>query len=159
MKSGKYKKVCGIISVILLAAICFGVYEYKIAGHNSSGENTAYRAKTDKKTGQETSYGKSTYTDNGNTVKNKNRISSTSQKNITTEQAVKKAAECYGNKNENTRFVFDHKDVRDNVPYYVIQVFDSMEDHSATSDWYYINEKNGRAYKLDLGQNRLIPVN
>lgn len=72
---------------------------------------------------------------------------------------MKKAAECYGNKNENTRFVFDHKDVRDNVPYYVIQVFDSMEDHSATSDWYYINEKNGRAYKLDLGQNRLIPVN
>lgn len=78
---------------------------------------------------------------------------------ITKEKAEELTAMYYKDKNNNTKFVFDHEDTRDNQKYYVIQVFDSMEDHSATVGWYYVNEENGKVYEWDLGENKLIPVN
>jgi uncharacterized membrane protein len=161
-----HRKVYIIISIILFAVICFGIYRYRIAKYNNGKKNKTDVTNVDKKTGQKSKskengkkYEKSTSTDTENVVKSEAGVSDGSQKNITVEQAVKTASECYGDKNKNTKFVFDHETVRDNIHYYVIQVFDSMEDHSATSGWYYINKKNGKAYEWDLNEDKLIPVN
>lgn len=78
---------------------------------------------------------------------------------ITKEKAVELTAKYYKTKNENTKFVFDHEDIRNNETYYVIQVFDSMEDHSATAGWYYVNKKSSKVYEWNLGENELIPIN
>lgn len=92
-----------------------------------------------------------------NTDKNSN-YSDSEIDNITEEQAVELISKCYKTKNENTKFVFDHEDIRDNETYYVIQVFDSMEDHSATTGWYYVSKKSGKAYEWDLAENKLISI-
>ncbi|EDK34848.1 Hypothetical protein CKL_2836 [Clostridium kluyveri DSM 555] len=93
-------------------------------------------------------------------TENKNSSYSNSEiDTITKEKAVELTAEYYKSKNENTKFAFDHEDIRNNETYYVIQVFDSMEDHSATAGWYYVNKKSGKVYEWDLGDNKLIPIN
>ncbi|WP_368488583.1 hypothetical protein [Clostridium sp. BJN0013] len=97
--------------------------------------------------------------DKKNTERKNSDYLNSESNTITKEKAVELTAKYYKTKNENTKFVFDHEDIRDNETYYVIQVFDSMEDHSATAGWYYVNKKSGQVYEWDLGENKLIPVN
>lgn len=181
----KYIKICGIILFILLVSAGYGGYKYynsksynklihKADSYMKNGQykeavdayKEALKYKNDynaeksmeksaeklneslKSEGQE----KNNIADEKDNVENKIN-------NITKEQAVELTSKYYKDKDENTKFVFDHETVRDNETYYVIQVFDNMEDHSATAGWYYVNKKNGKVYEWDLVGNKLVPVN
>lgn len=78
---------------------------------------------------------------------------------LTADQAVKIIVKYINLQGTKTQFAFDHEDSRTGVSYYVIQAFDNMEDHIATSGWYYVDKNNGKAYEWDLATDKLIPLN
>ena len=59
--------------------------------------------------------------------------------------------------NLNTRCVFDHEETIDGVKYFVIHVYDNMDDHTATWGWYYVNQSNGNVFDGTYGD--LTPIN
>lgn len=58
----------------------------------------------------------------------------------------------------NIKILFDHEEKKGNQDYYVIHSFDNMQDHGATTGWYYVNKYNGKVYNYDLTNNKLILI-
>lgn len=162
--SKKYLKIWVAILFILLCSAVYGGYRYyhnKI--HNKLlNKADSYMKKDEYKKSEEklneTSKAHIKDKKEDNADKNSD-YSNSGIDTITEEKAVELTSKYYRTKNENTKFVFDHEDIKNNEIYYVIQVFDNMEDHSATMGWYYVNKKSGKIYEWDLGEDKLIPVN
>jgi tetratricopeptide (TPR) repeat protein len=76
-------------------------------------------------------------------------ITSSSAENI-----VKNLVAQYSSSNIMVRF--DHEETRDGINYFVIQVYENMGDHIATSGWYYVNENDGQVFDGTFGD--LVPV-
>ncbi|KAJ51156.1 tetratricopeptide (TPR) repeat protein [Clostridium tetanomorphum] len=60
--------------------------------------------------------------------------------------------------NDKMKFNYDHDDVKNGVQYYVIQAFEDLSDHVATSGWYYVDKNTGKVYEWDLSSDLLIPL-
>lgn len=78
---------------------------------------------------------------------------------ISPQKAIEIVSKSVGNIGKKSKFEFDHEDRRDNIDYYVIHGFDSMEDHVATIGWYYVDKSSGKAYEWNLVENKLTPLN
>ncbi|MCE7700282.1 MAG: hypothetical protein K8E24_016100 [Methanobacterium paludis] len=167
------KKVIPV--VIILFIVCGAYYVYR-RGHNDikSGNNSntsiqLKKQKTKNKTKNTDENAASVNipsSQNKNSSKNTNKISDTSQDKISkgqitqdkAVQLVTKAAQSINKQNPSTGFTFDHKVTRDNVEYYVIHSYDKMQDHIATSGWYYVQVSNGKVYEWDLANDKLNPI-
>ncbi|WP_127836921.1 CDK-activating kinase assembly factor MAT1 [Clostridium prolinivorans] len=77
---------------------------------------------------------------------------------ITPEKAVEIVKGCVKNSTSQIKYAYDHIQDRDNQSYYVIQVYENMEDHVATIGWYYVNVNTGEAYEWDLINDKLKPI-
>ncbi|MFD3155418.1 tetratricopeptide repeat protein [Haloimpatiens sp. FM7330] len=65
-------------------------------------------------------------------------------KGITKEQAceiVKKQEQDIG---ENTVIQFDHEENKNGIQCYIIHVYDNMDTHTATRNWYYVDKSTGK---------------
>ena len=122
--------------VILAIAVVSGMYEYysKFISRNEK------------------------YIHTGNDNKHSDGISVVNVKPITNSQACEIVKRLVHDKNEKTKFVFDHEELRNGVQYCVIHGFDTMEDHIATSGWYFVNKSSENVYGWDLGTDKLILV-
>lgn len=97
-----------------------------------------------------------THTDNDN--KCSESISLVNSKPITNSQACEIVKRLVQDKNEKTRFVFDHEELKNGVQYFVIHGFDALEDHIATSGWYFVDKVTENVYQWDLNTDKLILV-
>lgn len=57
------------------------------------------------------------------------------------------------------KVAMDHIQLRDGHYYYVIRLYESMPDHSATLGWFYVETSTGKAFEWDLANDKLIPIN
>ncbi|MBA5850413.1 hypothetical protein H2684_03645 [Clostridium sp. cel8] len=106
--------------------------------------------------------------DNKNENKNISNLNSTNtskdntsintNKGITKDQAVELVNKYAQKGDKNAKCIFDHEQMKDNRKYYVIHVFDEMEDHIATTGWYYVDILNGNVYEYDIANNKLILI-
>lgn len=78
---------------------------------------------------------------------------------ITKDKAVQLVVKSVKQKSSNTKFTFDHETTRNNINYYVIHGFDNMQDHAATSGWYYVDKSSGKVYEWDLTNDKLNMIN
>ncbi|MCY6369281.1 tetratricopeptide repeat protein [Clostridium ganghwense] len=82
-----------------------------------------------------------------------------SSSGVTQQQACKIVERYVKHKGVKTIFEYDHDENRNGVNYYVIHAFDDMGDHIATSGWYYVDKKTGKAYEWDLVSDNFILLN
>ncbi len=95
-------------------------------------------------------------------IKEKNKTkeeSKNSQEKVTTK---KKAEEIVKNKigtgNNNIKAICEGEKVREGVSYYIVHVYEVVEDHTATMGWYYVNKDNGQVFLWDLASDILKPI-
>ncbi|MGO5065268.1 tetratricopeptide repeat protein [Clostridium sporogenes] len=92
--------------------------------------------------------------------KNKTKEESeNSQAKVTTK---KKAEEIVKNKvgtgNNNIKAICEGEKVREGVSYYMVHVYEVVEDHTATMGWYYVKKDNGQVFLWDLASDILKPL-
>ncbi len=90
----------------------------------------------------------------------KTSSTSTNSPKVTTPEQAVELAKKYGNKGDKTFFKYDHSDDINGVTYYVIHAYDSLDGHTATRGWYWIDINTGKIYtqKNDSSQ-QLVPLN
>ncbi|NFH67626.1 tetratricopeptide repeat protein [Clostridium botulinum] len=95
-------------------------------------------------------------TEKDNKIKEENK---NLQGQITTK---KKAEEIVKNKigagNNNIRAICEGEEVRQGVSYYLVHVYEVVEDHTATMGWYYVRKDNGQVFLWDLASDILKPI-
>ncbi|EJO5346564.1 tetratricopeptide repeat protein [Clostridium botulinum] len=64
-----------------------------------------------------------------------------------------------GTSNNNMKAICEREEVKDGVSYYLIHVYEVVEDHTATMGWYYVRKDNGKVFLWDLTSNILKPIN
>lgn len=62
------------------------------------------------------------------------------------------------NPNGNAKILYDHTQKINGKEYYVIHGFESMEDHSATFGWYYVDVNTGDVYDSGPAMDEFIPM-
>ena len=88
-----------------------------------------------------------------------------SNSNITPEEAVQIIARKIGRSRvKKTHLVFEHDEARDGRTYLVVHGYDLVvddpktgEEHTATWGWFFVDQKNGAAFKWDLAEDKLTP--
>ncbi|HDK7166485.1 TPA: tetratricopeptide repeat protein [Clostridium botulinum] len=74
----------------------------------------------------------------------------------------KKAEEIVKNKigtgNNNIKAICEGEEVRQGVSYYLVHVYEVVEDHTATMGWYYVRKDNGQVFLWDLASDILKPI-
>ena len=92
------------------------------------------------------------------TSDNKNSDSNTKNSPVTKEQAESLIISLKKFEN-NIKCTYDHDDKKDGRDYYVLQAYESMQDHIATIGWYYVEKSTGKAFEYDIIADKLIPLN
>jgi hypothetical protein len=146
-----------IFIVILLA----GVMYYNNYRNNSSKNDIGIKDNNSKnitKTSEEKTAPKAQKLQKDNHSGKGERSNGNSTAAITGDNAVKLVRNRVKSDEPNASFTFDHIETKDNVEYYVVHAFDSMEDHGATTGWYYVDKSTGKVYEYDLVSNKLISI-
>lgn len=158
MKNNKKRLIASItIFIVILLA---GVMYYNNYRNNSSKNDIGIKdnnSKNTTKTSEEKTVPKAQKFQNDN-HSGKDERSSSNSTAITGDNAVKLVRNRVKNDEPNASFTFDHIETKDNVEYYVVHAFDSMEDHGATTGWYYVDKSTGKVYEYDLVNNKLISI-
>ena len=143
--------VCGIF--ILIAAVIFYNYDRNKSAHNSKQDSSIKQDSAQKSEKNIVNDKSSVY------EKDKAKIKESSAKNTLTKNRAIEITEEYVKKQiPNSKFVFDHEETKGDKNYYVVHAFDSMEDHGATTGWYYIDKSTGKLYEYDVAEDKLLPI-
>ncbi|ACO87040.1 tetratricopeptide repeat protein [Clostridium botulinum] len=84
-------------------------------------------------------------------------------KNLQGQVTTKKKAEeivknKIGTSNNNMKTICEGEEVRQGVSYYLVHVYEVVENHTATIGWYYVRKDNGQVFLWDLASDILKPI-
>lgn len=77
---------------------------------------------------------------------------------ITPEKSSKIVSKYINSENPNIKCRYDHLEKKGGIDYYVVHMYESMQDHVATLGWYYVDVNTGKVFKLDLISDKLIEL-
>lgn len=153
MVKNKKRLIAIIATTVIFVTIAIGIICY-----NSRKTSVSIKQNNDKKSTRISKEKSNPKIQNGTSSSERKVHSDNSGSAVTEDSAVTMVRQHVKQDEPNASFTFDHNETRDNVEYYVIHAFDSMEDHGATTGWYYVDKSNGKVYEYDLANNKLIPI-
>lgn len=77
---------------------------------------------------------------------------------LTPKQSEKIVGNIVGVNNYKIACEYDHSVIIDGILYHVIHVYEKMQDHINTVDWYYINAETGKVFVSNSISGELIPI-